>query len=166
MYGQAPGGSGKNPLFTKLDVDPGRFRPLFYGVKISVPVAAGGIGRGSITLNAQPYILKRLTGKIVGNTAVPGTSGLYQDGQWDMEFADEQSQYQSGPIAGDLLMGGINCQYYFDMPIPLPFAGNKTLTFRITNNVARVLVPQSEFFIVEIATHGISDWGKSAESQT
>lgn len=165
MYGQNPN-SGQNPLFTRLDVDPGRWRPLFYGVEISVPVAAGGIGRGSITLNAQPYILKRLHGKIVGDTAIPTVSGLYQDGQWDVEFTDEQSNYQSGPIPGDLLFGGINAHYFFDLPIPIPFAGNKTLVFRVTNRVTRVLVPEADFFQVSIAAHGISDWGTAAESRS
>lgn len=148
------------------DFDPGRWRPLFYEVEISVPIADGGVALGSVTLNAQPYIMTRLSGKIVGATADPSTSGLYQDGQWDVEFMDEQSNYQSGAIAGDLLFGGPWTGYSLPLPSPIPFAGNKTISFRITNRVARVLVPASDYFTIQLVTHGISDWGDSQNSRT
>lgn len=148
------------------DFDPGRFRPLFYVVEMSVPIAEGGVQRGSITLNAQPFVMTRLSGKIIGNTADPATSGLYQDGQWDVEFMDEQSNYQSGPIAGDLLFGGVWTGYSLPLPSPIPFAGNKTISFRVTNRVARVLVPESDYFTIQITAHGLSDWGETRNSRT
>lgn len=162
-----PAGSASSALFGPRDVDPGRWRPLFYPVEIDVPVALGGQGRSSIVLNAQPYILTRIQGKIVGETADPSTTGLYQDGQWDIELQDEQSNYQSGPIAGDLLMGGPSTQgYSLALPIPIPFAGNKTLSFRITNRVLRVLTSEAEVFRIQIVLHGIADWGTLQSSQT
>lgn len=161
-----PGAQQQNPLLGLFDRDPGRWRPMFYGVKISVGVAAGDVGRGSIGLNNQPYIMTRITHKIVGDTADPSTSGLYQDGQYDMIWKDEQSNYQKGSIAADLMFGsygsaagGDGGGFLMNLPYPLPYAGNKTLSFEVENLVTRTLVPTASYFKVEICVAGITDWG-------
>ena len=146
-------------LVGKFDVDPGRYRPMYYGVDISVPVIQGGVGQGSITINNQPYIMTRVTHKIVGRTADPDTSGLYQDGQYYLEFKDEQSNYQNGPIPADIMFGSVVSGYVMELPFPLAFAGNKTLTFRITNVPPRALSPTQDYYTVHVAIHGIADWG-------
>lgn len=151
-----------HPLLGRFDLDPARWKPLFYGVEVSVPVGLGGRGIASISLNAQPYILTRLSAKIIGETADPSTTGLYQDGQYDIVFRDEQSNYQSGPIPGDLMWGGVNTGYALDLPFPIPYAGNKSITFEITNRVARVLASAAEYFTVGISMHGVADWGPRA----
>lgn len=161
-----PGGR-KNPLFGLYDRDPGPWRPMHYGVKISVGVNAGQTGRGSISLNNQPFILSRITHKIVGLTATPSASGLYNDGQYDMEFKDEQSVYQKGDIPADLMFGnygsadaGNGGGFLMNMPYPLPYPGNKTLSFVITNAVDRTLDPVASDFVVAICASGIMYWGE------
>jgi hypothetical protein len=149
----------RHPLLGKYDLDPGRWRPLYYQVEISVPVALGGRGIGSLPLNAQPYILTRVQAKIIGETADAATTGLYQDGQFDVEFKDEQANYQSGPMPADLMYGGPQAGYALDLPYPIPFAGNKSLTFEVTNRVLRVLASAAEYFTVGISLAGIADWG-------
>jgi len=144
----------------RFDEDPGRYRPMFYSVEISVPVTQGGIGRGSVTINNQPYIMTRITHKIIGRTATPDTSGLYQDGQYDLEFKDEQSNYQNQPIPADIMFGSVATGFLIELPYPIPFAGNKTLTFNITNRVPRALSPQQDHYPVHIAVHGVADWGE------
>lgn len=150
-------------LLGRFDYDPGRWRPLYYGVKISVPVALDGVGRGSITINNEPYIMTRIMHKIQGETADPSTTGLYQDGQYDIEFRDEQSNYQNDDIAADLLFGsvgsGVGNGFFMPIPYPIPFAGNKTISFRVINRVLRALTSQAENFTVAIAMHGLADWG-------
>lgn len=146
-------------LMGRFDEDPGRYRPLYYGVKIAVGIAAGAVGRGSITINNQPYIMTRITTKIVGNTANPSVSGLYQDGQYDIEWKDEQSNYQNGPIPADLLFGSVASGYIIELAFPIAFAGNKTLSFTLTNQVNRAVVPQVETFEIAVALHGVADWG-------
>lgn len=146
-------------LMGEFDKDPGRYRPLYYGVKIDVPISAGGVGRGSITINNQPYIMTRITTKIVGNTAQPTVSGLYQDGQYDIEWKDEQSNYQNGPIPADILFGSVASGYIIELAFPIAFAGNKTLSFILTNQVNRAVVPQEDNFTIAVAIHGVADWG-------
>lgn len=155
-----------NPLLGLFDRDPGRWRPMYYGTEISVGVAAGSVGRNTISLNNQPYIITRISHKIVGNTADPSTSGLYQDGQYDAIWKDEQSNYQKGVIPADLMWGsygsaagGEGGGFYMNLPYVLPYAGNKTLSFEITNRVTRVLVPTADYFAVAICVAGIADWG-------
>lgn len=153
-------GTKPHPLLGRFDLDPGRWRPLYYGVEISVGTALGGSGSGSVTINNQPYIMTRVTSKIVGETGDPSTSGLYQDGQYDLAMRDENSNYQNGEIPADLMYGSVESGYIMELPYPIPYSGNKTLTFDITNRVARTLVPESTTFSVFVAVHGVADWGE------
>lgn len=149
-----------SPLFGRYDKDPGRYRPQWYHVEIDVPVTAGGVQAGTITINNEPFCIVRTTSKIIGNTADPSTSGLYQDGQYDVEWKDQQHNYVDGPIAADLMWGSNENGYFIPFPFPLPYSGNDTLTFRVTNRVTRVLVPTSDTFTVQIVVHGITDLGE------
>lgn len=112
--------------------------------------------------------MTRITHKIVGDTADPSTSGLFNDGQYDVVWKDEQSNYQKGEIPADLMWGSYGSSdggngggFVMNMPYPLPYAGNKTLSFDITNAVARVLAgdPVPTHFVVAICVSGIADWG-------
>jgi hypothetical protein len=151
-----------NPLFGRFDVNPGRYRPQFYHVEIDVPVNLNGVGRGSITINNQPYALTRITHKLVGNVKDPEASGLFQDGMYDVEWKDEQSSYVDGPIAADLMWGWNHSGYVLELPFPIPYAGAKTLSFVVTNRVARTLIPEADTFPVQICLHGVGDWGELA----
>lgn len=159
-----------HPLMGKMDFDPGRWRPMYYVVEITVPVALGGQGMGTIPLNSQPFIMTAINGKILGETSQDhALTGLSQDGQWDLEWRDEQSNYQSGPIGCDTMFGGSAAPwggYLYPLPYPIPFAGNKTLTFRVTNRVARVLTSEATVFFVQICCIGIADWGTFTPSET
>jgi hypothetical protein len=147
-------------LLNEYDKDPGRWRPLMYPVFIDVPVISGNIGRGSITINAQPFVLVRLTHQIVGNTGDPEASGLYQDGQYTIGFQDEISNYQKQPVMADLAFGSVRSGYFANLAIPIPFAGNRTVSFELANQVQRVLTPVSETFRVSITMIGLADWGE------
>lgn len=161
---------GKHHLLGRFDYDPGRWRPLYYGVKISVGTAINANGIGSIPLNNQPYILTRVMHKIVGETADPATTGLYQDGQYDVALRDEQSNYQNGFIGADLMYGSIGIDngsgggggFVMDLTYPLPFAGSKTITWEVINRVPRTLASAAETFTVEICLHGLADWGTTS----
>jgi hypothetical protein len=145
-------------LLGKFDYDPGRYRPLIYGLSITVGDQAGDIGRGSVSINNQPWVMTKITHQITGPTADPETSGLYQDGQYLIEFKDEQSNYQNQPIPADILFGSVRSGFIIELPYPIPFAGNKTLTFNLTNLVTRTLTVGNTFD-VHLALHGCADWG-------
>jgi hypothetical protein len=151
-----------------FDLDPGRWRPLYYGVEIDVGVAEGAIGRGSLHINRQPFIFTQMAHKIIGNTADPATSGLYQDGMYDLAFRDEQSNYQNIPIPADLMFGSwgsggdMPTGFMAQLTYPIPFPGSKNVTFEITNRIARTLTPSADTFPVFICLGGVSDWGKLA----
>lgn len=152
----------KSPLLSRFDADPGPWRPMLYPVTIDVPVAAGGSEEGSITIQNQPFIWTWLGHQIIGNTGDPETSGLYQDGQYDIEMKDEQSNYQSAPVAAASAFGGIVAGFKVDLPLPIGYPGTKTLTFRITNHYTRILTPEppEAVFKVKLCVGGVADWGK------
>jgi hypothetical protein len=148
-----------SPIFGRYDKDPGRYRPQFYHVAISVPLAAGGVGRGSIPINNEPFCMTRITHRIIGDTGDPSTSGLYQDGQYDIEWKDEQRSYVDGSINANLMFGWDQSGYILELPFPIPFVGNKTLSFVVTNRVART-VGQETHMEVQICLAGIADLGE------
>jgi len=158
--GQGPSPWIGSPLFGRYDKDPGRYRPQYYHVEIDVPVTVGGIGRGSIPINNEPFCMTRMTHRIIGPTADPTTSGLYQDGQYDIEWKDEQRNYVDGPINANIMWGWDESGYVMDLPFPLPFVGNKTLSFTVVNRVLRVLVPTADYFAIQICLAGIADLGE------
>jgi len=149
-------------LLGKYDIDPGRYRPLYYGVPITVGVAEGAIGRGSITINNQPYVMTHVMTHVVGNVNDYATTGLANDGQWLIDFKDEQSNYQNVPMPAAMLFGGCNQGYVLPLAYPIAFAGNKTLNFNLTNLYARTLDPQRTDFVIYVAIAGVADWGDLA----
>lgn len=154
----------KNPLLSRFDADPGPWRPMYYPVTIPVPLAAGGSELGSLTINNQPFIWTFLGHQIIGNTGDPETSGLYQDAQYDIEMKDEQSNYQSALIPAGATFGGAAMGYMMEFPLPIPYPGSKTLTFRITNHYTRILTPDpaEAVFNVKLVVGGMADWGTLA----
>ena len=152
----------RNQLLSKFDSDPGPWRPMYYPVTIPVPLVADGSEEGSVTINNQPFIFTFIGHQIIGNTGDPETSGLYQDGQYSIEFKDEQSNYQSAPIAASASFGGGAFGFMIDLPLPIPYAGAKTLTFRLTNHYTRVLTPDpaEPVFNVKITLGGVANWGQ------
>lgn len=160
LSGQGPSKWLGSPLFGRYDKDPGRYRPQWYHTEISVGVTAGQRGNGSIVINNEPFAIIRMAAKIVGNTADPETSGLYEDGQYDIEWKDQQRNYVDGPIAANLMWGWTQSGYSIDFPFPLPYSGNDTLSFTVVNRVTRTLVPTADYFAVQIVASGITDIGE------
>jgi len=153
--------NSKHPLLGKFDEDPGRWRPYWYGLKIDVPAQLDGRGAGSINLNNQPFIMTRMTHQIQGCTDPDIDNGLYQDGQYDIAWKDEQSNYQNGPLPAECFMGSVRSGFSYEFPYPIPYSGNKTLTFEIFNRCARIITGSDPipYFKVAIVIHGIADWG-------
>jgi len=147
-------------LLNRFDQDPGPWRPFVYSTEIDVSIADGGLGRGQITTNQQPFIFTRLSHQIIGNTGDPETSGLYQDGQYTISFKDEIANYQKEPTMADILCGSVRSGYIAWLAMPLSLAGTRTITFDIVNRVARVLSPEADYFKVMITMHGMADWGQ------
>ena len=152
----------KHPLLSRFDQDAGPWRPMMYPLEIPVPIAADQSENGSLTINNQPFIWTRLAHQIMGNTGDPETSGLYQDGQYDIAFKDEQSNYQKISFPAGATLGGPGQGYEVELPFPIPFAGSKTITFTITNRYARVLTPEpaEPVFPVKLVVIGVADWGE------
>lgn len=148
------------PLLNFFDLDPERLKPLIYAVTIDVPVIEGGIGQGSVQLRNQPFIVTKLTHRILGRTGDPESSGLYDDGQYLIEWKDDMRVFTPVPINADLLMGPKIHGEFPDLVYPIYYAGTIALHFRLTNQYARTLSPSADYFKVQIAVHGTADWGK------
>lgn len=152
----------RNSLLGRFDQDAGPWRPMFYGLNIDVPLTGGQSENGSVTIQNQPFIWTHLAHMVLGNTVDWLTTGLINDGQYMVEFKDEQSNYQNIPVAASAAFGQGPVGYALEFPFPIPFAGNKTITFRVTNNYTRVLTPTpaSPVFRVHFVLAGVADWGQ------
>lgn len=147
----------QNPLLGVFDRDPGRWRPFKYGVDIDVPVGLNGVGIGEIETLNQPFIMDRITCAVVGDVTDPVTTGLADDGQYYLEWEEQQSRYQNAPL---LVRSAYGSDHYpIPLSLPIAFAGNRTFKFRVTNAYARTLNPDAETFRVHVTMHGLADWG-------
>ena len=135
-------------------MDPGATRPYWYGVNIDVPVTAGQSGIGSINLLNEQFVCTMFSHQILGNTGDPETSGLHQDGQYTIQLQDEVSQYQNIPVAAENMFGSQRAGDIRWAPYPIPFAGNKTITFTVTNQYNRILTPESDHYTVQLVMSG------------
>jgi len=105
--------------------------------------------------------MTRMTHQIQGCTDPDIDNGLYQDGQYDIAWKDEQSNYQNAPLPAECFMGSVRSGFSYEFPYPIPYSGNKTLTFEIFNRCQRTITGSEllPFFKVAIVVHGIADWG-------
>lgn len=150
----------QHPLLGKFDADPGQWRPFWYGLEIDVPCAVNGKGSGSVNLNNQPFILTRITHQIIGCIeSLEEPTGLFQDGMYTIGWKDEISVYQNQPLPAELFMGSVRTGFSYEFPYPVPYAGNKTLTFEVYNRCQRTLSSQATTFKVGIVLHGVANWG-------
>lgn len=147
----------RRPLVGKFDRDPGPWRSYKYGCTMDVPVEVDASAENTIKILNQPYIMERITHTIIGNTWDPIATGLAQDGQYFIEWREEQSEYQNEPLLARDAYG--MAPHWIPLSAPLVFSGNRVLTFRVTNAYTRVLTPEAETFKVQIKIHGISNWG-------
>jgi hypothetical protein len=153
-------------LLSRFDADPGRWRPMFYGVEIDVGLEEGNVGQGPINLNNQPFIMTRITHEIIGAYFEEAEVGndwsnwIFDNGQYAVEWKDEVSMYVNNPIMADLMWGRTKFGYTLDLPFPIPYGGNKTLTFRVLNRTTRTpTIPDLKYFRVGICVAGVADWG-------
>lgn len=147
------------PLLNFFDLDPERCKPMNYAVNIDVRTIADGQGMGSVTLRNQPFILVKIAHSVIGQTADPESSGLYNDGQYSIEMTDEQRTYGNIALMSDLMAGPKVQGDYPELIYPIYYAGTHTLKFLVTNHYARILSPVSDYFRVQIALLGLADWG-------
>lgn len=148
------------PLLNFFDLEPERLKPLIYAVTIDVPVIEGGIGQGSVQLRNQPFIVTKITHRILGRTGDPESSGLYDDGQYLIEWKDDMRVYTTQPVNADLAFGPKALGEFPDLVYPIYYAGTIAIHFRIINQYLRTLSPQTDYFKIQIAVHGMADWGK------
>jgi hypothetical protein len=152
----------QNPLFSRFDQDPGRYRPMFYNIEVTIPQAAGGWGEGSVTLRNQPFILTAVRHQIIGDSGLDDNAiSLVQDGLYSIEMRDEQSSYQNIAGMADLMFGRAQGGDSQDLPYPIPYAGNKVLTFHITNRILRAM-QSGTYWLLGITVVGVADWGELA----
>lgn len=145
-------------LLSVQDLDPERWKPMFYQVTIDVPVLADGRGTGTINTNNQAFVLVRVGHTILGNTMDPETSGLYNDGQYLIQWKDEQRNYSDVPLQANLAFGPHIEGAQRRLAYPVMYSGNHTITFEVTNYYTRVLTPPAENFQVAIIVEGLADW--------
>lgn len=149
----------QEPLQNLFDLKPERLHPAFYAVTIDVPVNQNGVGQGSITIRNQPLIITRIATRILGLTWDPETTGLADDGQYLVEWSDEQRNYTPAPVNADLLFGPKHQGSFQSLVYPLYYAGTHTILFRLTNLYQRVLTPEVDTYQVQVLMQGLADFG-------
>jgi hypothetical protein len=147
-----------NRLLSEFDKDPGRWRPYKYGLILDVPVDEEEAVEGDMKLLNQPFILTQITTNVVGNVSDYEGTGLADDGQYFVEWREEQSVYQNAPLLAKSAFGTETAP--IPLPAPIGFAGNRVLVWRVRSAYTRVLSPDADTFKVQIIIHGVANWGE------
>ncbi len=150
----------RSPLTAFFDADPAGWRPYTYAGFVDIGVTVNAQGTIGLPTMFQPYMWTGFRHTIVGNIDDWETTGLMNDGQYLVEYADERSQYTSTPTPALLLSGPHKEGPFPDFPLPVFFPANHTITFKLTNIYTRVLTPTFPTFRVWVAMYGLQYWGK------
>jgi len=150
----------RSPLTAFYDADPAGWRHYTYPGFVDLGVAANSQGTITLPTMFQPYMWTGFRHTVVGDIDDWESTGLKNDGQYLIEYADERSQYTSAPTPALLLSGPHKMGPFPDFSLPVFFPANHTIVFRLTNIYTRVLTPVAAFFRVWISIHGLQYWGK------
>lgn len=150
----------KNPLIAWYDADPAGWKPFLYSGFCDIGVDVDSQARLSIRTIYAPYMWTAVTHGIVGNIDDPETSGLYNDGQYLINWKDERSAYVNNPIPANLAFGPHKEGDFPESPLPVFFPANHTVTFELTNLYNRILTPEADTFRIYIALKGLHYWGQ------
>ena len=140
-----------------------KYKNRFYEIKVLLPgdpvtldLPVGVSQQGSVNIVNVPFILKRITHRIIGsNQLVAFPNNLLQDGQYDIEWRTDQHNYQTAPINAVLMCG--SAEHWIPLETPEELAPKTTITAIVSNTILRPLDPGS--LLVQLVWHGLEPIG-------
>lgn len=161
MMGQMPGPpnlpTDQAQLYNWNDLDPQIWKVFSFPVNIDVSCAVDGVGRGDAKLLNHRQFITKITHQVLGQTTDPQASGLYQDGQYLIDWKDQKNVFTIEGVQANNLFGPYQQGSFPSLPFPQYYAGVNTIMFTVTNLYTRTLIPASPTFRVQICLHGIAD---------
>ncbi len=148
----------QNLLNRSLPVDLNKYKPKYYATTVTVDTDESGIGEGSVTFDNVPFILTHATHTILGAsfdyTAIAAV--LKQDGQYLIDWKDDQTSFQNEPIAAEGMFGSNRIGEIIPLPVRVAYQGSKTLSVRITNLIDRSAY--GDTFKIQVVFCGFELW--------
>lgn len=132
----------------------GKWKDKWYVIPVTCNVLAGAEGENSVSLDARPFICKKITHALVGRQKVD------QHGDYNLQIRDDKTAYQNLPINANAMLGSV-----FDggpemfLPKPIVFEGSQVVTVHVQNPRLRTEYGGSGQFIVQVVLHGIEKVG-------
>jgi len=144
---------GKDWADRRKALDPTIYRAKYYVLNIDVDAEIGGIGGGAKTIDNTPFVLDRITHGISFRP-----DGVNQDGNYTLQFRDDQSVYNTEPALAQMLFGGVfNGNRVLDLPLRMFFQGSSTLNIDVVNYTDRTGGGVTNFQL-GIVFHGFERW--------
>lgn len=125
-------------------------KPRWYPVNITVgeppgPVPLGTSGKGSVTVQDVPFILKRITHALLTlNGLFPpppdptAILGAIPDGLWTITLKTDTHVYMAEPIALTAAFGSAIGFDWLELPSPVEIAPKTTFSVELTTQVPRL----------------------------
>jgi hypothetical protein len=132
------------------EVIQGNWKPKWYLIPVTCDVTAGSEGENSVTLDARPFICKKITHALVGRVKDD------QHGDYNLMIRDDKTSYQNLPANANAMFGSV-----FDggpemfLPKPIHFNGSSVVTARVQNPRTRTEYGGSGVFNLHVLLHGI-----------
>lgn len=143
-------------------------RNKWYSATITIPVdatavvAVGAVNQGAFTIVDLPFVLTKITSKIVGENGVDGATfpdTILQDGQYTIIFRTETHNYMNEPMMADALAGVNWGDKESNVPTPEEWVPKTSITVEIANQLQR-----TSALTVQVQFHGVEPREKTRES--
>ena len=148
---------GKDWADRRKALDPSIYRMKQYVLTFQCGSAVEGKGGGSETIDNTPFVLDTITHGIAFQ---PDNQ---QDGNYTLQFRDDQSVYNTFPALSQTLYGSV---FQGNRVVPLPlrmfFRGSSSLTMEAINYTDRTGT-YPEQFPIQIVFHGFERWDSPRE---
>jgi len=126
------------------------WKPKWYLINVTCDVIAGSEGENSVTLDARPFICKKITHALQGRVKAD------QHGDYNIMIRDDETSYQNFPINANAQFGSA-----FDggpevfLPRPIAYRGSSVITAKVQNPRTRTEYGGSGVFNLHVVLHGI-----------
>jgi hypothetical protein len=133
-----------------------KYKNRKYAITVELPAdqtgacPVGQAGSGSVNIVNVPFIVKKITHGIIGDSNVddPIVPSVYQDGQYTIQWRTDQHNYESEPL---LANPGYGTDFdHFDLSCPEELAPKTTITVNLTNTIDR-----TDATTVQLIFHGL-----------
>ncbi len=139
-----------------MSTDFSNWIPMKYALDIQIGPDTGDEGKGQVSINDRPFLLRQITHMIVPS-ASPWTVADNQDGLYRIDWSlyEQYRFFKGAKLLADAAFGSIRHGIWIPLDSPVEIEGNQTLNAAVMNER-----PRGSDWVVQIIFHGLQKQSK------